>query len=124
MDQGCWSVSPTPGSTSRTAISSTLREMCIRDRFLACYNQARITTPSLHGKVKVIILSLIHIFLRDLAEPKRATEQLRDELERLQGDHAELKSRMAKLEARLENGAPAVRGGGTSSKKKGPGRKK
>jgi aminopeptidase N len=45
--------------------------------------------------------------MRDLAEPRRASEQLRDELERLQGDHAELKARMAKLEARLETKAPA-----------------
>jgi aminopeptidase N len=84
--------------------------------------------PSLRDRLDVDldprVRRRIREVLRDLAEPKRATEQLRDELERLQGDHAELKSRMAKLEARLENGAPAVRGGGTSSKKKGPGRKK
>jgi aminopeptidase N len=40
--------------------------------------------------------------LRDLAEPKRPTEGLRDDLERLQGEHADLKSRLAKLEARLD----------------------
>ncbi len=45
--------------------------------------------------------------MRDLAEPKRATEPLRDELEKLQGEHSELKARMAKLEARVaeEGGA-------------------
>jgi aminopeptidase N len=40
--------------------------------------------------------------LRDLAEPKRATDALRDDLERLQGEHAELRSRLSKLEARQE----------------------
>jgi aminopeptidase N len=40
--------------------------------------------------------------LRDLAEPKRPTEALRDEIDRLQTEHAELKSRLSKLEARLE----------------------
>jgi len=55
--------------------------------------------------------------LRDLAEPKRATEQLRDELDRLQGDHADLRSRLAKLEARLE-ALPSDATRGRSSKKK------
>ena len=47
--------------------------------------------------------------MRDLAEPKRATEPLRDELEKLQGEHSELKARLAKLEARLvvSDGPPA-----------------
>jgi aminopeptidase N len=39
--------------------------------------------------------------LRDLAEPRRAAEPLRDELERLQSDHTELKARLARLEARV-----------------------
>ena len=39
--------------------------------------------------------------LRDLAEPKRGTEPLRDELEKLQSEHGELKARLAKLEAQL-----------------------
>lgn len=38
--------------------------------------------------------------MRDLAEPKRATEQLRDELEKLQSEHQELKTRLAQLEAK------------------------
>jgi aminopeptidase N len=48
--------------------------------------------------------------MRDLAEPKRATEQLRDELEKLQSEHLELKTRLAKLEATLwdERGAPTA----------------
>jgi aminopeptidase N len=48
--------------------------------------------------------------MRDLAEPKRATEQLRDELEKLQSEHQELKTRLAKLEATLggERGAPSA----------------
>jgi aminopeptidase N len=39
--------------------------------------------------------------LRDLAEPKRGTEPLREELDKLQNEHGELKTRMAKLEAQL-----------------------
>jgi aminopeptidase N len=61
--------------------------------------------------------------LRDMAEPKRATEHLRDEFERLEGDHADLKARIAKLEARLEHGASGA-GGSASSKKKRAARKK
>ena len=37
--------------------------------------------------------------LRDLGEPKRAADTLREELDKLQGEHAELKTRLAKLEA-------------------------
>jgi aminopeptidase N len=44
--------------------------------------------------------------LRDLAEPKRATEGLRDEIDRLQTEHADLRSRLSKLEARLEGERP------------------
>jgi aminopeptidase N len=45
--------------------------------------------------------------IRDLAEPKRAIEPLRDDLERLQSEHGELKARLAKLEAHFgEAGAP------------------
>jgi aminopeptidase N len=62
--------------------------------------------------------------LRDLVEPRRASEQLREELEKLQGDHADLKTRLAKLEARLEAGRPsdateAPRAPKTKRKKKG-----
>jgi aminopeptidase N len=46
--------------------------------------------------------------LRDLAEPRRATEAVREDLEKLQGEHAELKVRLAKIEARFlgDVGAP------------------
>jgi cell division septum initiation protein DivIVA len=37
--------------------------------------------------------------IRDLGEPRRAADQLRDELDKLQTEHAELKARIAKLEA-------------------------
>jgi aminopeptidase N len=40
--------------------------------------------------------------LRDLGEPRRATEQLRDELDKLEGQCADLRSRVAKLEARVD----------------------
>jgi aminopeptidase N len=45
--------------------------------------------------------------LRDLAEPRRATEAVREELEKLQGEHADLKVRLAKVEARLGGGPDA-----------------
>jgi aminopeptidase N len=37
--------------------------------------------------------------LRDLTEPRRAADQARDEIERLQAEHAALKVRLAKIEA-------------------------
>jgi hypothetical protein len=39
--------------------------------------------------------------LRDFGDSKRAADAMRDELERLQDAHIELKGRLAKLEARL-----------------------
>jgi aminopeptidase N len=49
--------------------------------------------------------------IRDLAEPKRAIEPLRDDLERLQSEHGELKARLAKLEAHFgEATAPRPKG--------------
>jgi aminopeptidase N len=43
--------------------------------------------------------------LRDLGgEGKRAMEPLREELEKLQGEHGDLRARMAKLEARFGDG--------------------
>jgi aminopeptidase N len=42
--------------------------------------------------------------LRDLVEPRRATEPLRDELEKMQAEQGELRARLAKLEANLEKG--------------------
>ncbi|MCL2449914.1 MAG: HEAT repeat domain-containing protein [Polyangiaceae bacterium] len=47
--------------------------------------------------------------LRDLAEPKRGTDALRDELERLQSEHADLKARLAKVEARALGGSASPR---------------
>jgi aminopeptidase N len=58
--------------------------------------------------------------MRDLAEPRRATEPLRDELEKLQGEHGELKARMAKLEANFagESGLGMKKGIETKAKTK------
>ncbi|HXN32149.1 MAG TPA: hypothetical protein VN894_09815, partial [Polyangiaceae bacterium] len=59
--------------------------------------------------------------MRDLAEPKRATETLREELEKLQGEHSELKARMAKIEARVagdgDAAASIVTGAGAEAKR-------
>ncbi|HEY4015486.1 MAG TPA: M1 family aminopeptidase [Polyangiaceae bacterium] len=44
--------------------------------------------------------------LRDLNEPKRAAEPLREELDKLQDEHRDLKSRLAKLEAQVVSSAP------------------
>ncbi|HXX70088.1 MAG TPA: HEAT repeat domain-containing protein [Polyangiaceae bacterium] len=40
--------------------------------------------------------------LRDLADPKRGVDQMRDELEKLQTEHSDLKARLAQVEARVE----------------------
>jgi aminopeptidase N len=40
--------------------------------------------------------------MRDLGEPRRAADQLREELDKLQSEHGELKTRLAKLEALLQ----------------------
>jgi aminopeptidase N len=45
--------------------------------------------------------------VRDLGEPKRPADSLRDELDKLQSDHQELKARLSRIEARQENGAAA-----------------
>lgn len=55
--------------------------------------------------------------MRDLAEPKRATEQLRDELEKLQSEHHELKARLAKLEAKLGEEAGTAPAGSGEAKR-------
>jgi aminopeptidase N len=47
--------------------------------------------------------------MRDLAEPRRAVDPLRDELDKLQGEHAEVKTRLAKLEVRLKAGLDGLR---------------
>ena len=54
--------------------------------------------------------------MRDLAEPKRATEPLRDELDKLQGEHSELKARLAKLEARVDGSNGQLAGGKAAPK--------
>jgi aminopeptidase N len=66
----------------------------------------------------------IREILRDLSEPRRAADALREELDKLQGEHADLKTRLAKLEARVgtdggakSNGAPAA--GAPAAKKAG-----
>jgi aminopeptidase N len=45
--------------------------------------------------------------MRDLAEPKRGSEQLRDELDRLQSEHADVKARLAKVEALVSTASGA-----------------
>ena len=45
--------------------------------------------------------------VRDIGEPRRMADGLREELDRLQGEHQELKVRLAKLEAQLGPAAPA-----------------
>jgi aminopeptidase N len=52
--------------------------------------------------------------LRELTEPKRSGDALREELDKLQGEHSDLKARLAKLEARLG-------GEGEGEPKAGPG---
>jgi aminopeptidase N len=69
--------------------------------------------------------------VRDLAEPRRASDQLRDDLEKLQTEHQELKARLAKLEAQLgeppatptpgKNASRSTPGGGAG---KGKGKKR
>jgi aminopeptidase N len=41
--------------------------------------------------------------VRDLGEPKRAADSLREELEKLQSEHLDLKARLAKLEAGVQS---------------------
>jgi aminopeptidase N len=50
----------------------------------------------------------IREILRDLNEPRRATDALREELEKLQGEHADLKVRLAKIEARVGSDSKAA----------------
>jgi aminopeptidase N len=57
--------------------------------------------------------------IRDMAEPRRAADQLREELDRLQGEHLELKARMAKLEARLDGGGASDQAKGSDGKASG-----
>jgi aminopeptidase N len=75
--------------------------------------------------------------LRDLAEPKRPADALREEIDRLQTEQVELKSRLAMLEARLDedrdgereakgarDAGPSKPKGGASAKTKKSGRTK
>jgi aminopeptidase N len=48
--------------------------------------------------------------LRDLAEPRRGAEPVREELDRLQVEHGELKARLVRLEAQLAGGPPRPSG--------------
>jgi len=68
--------------------------------------------PALHERLEVDldarVRRRIREVIRDLAEPRRGAEQLRDEIEKLRADHAELKARLAKVEARL--GGPVDNG--------------
>ncbi len=57
---------------------------------------------------------------RDLTEPRRAADQLREEIERLQVEHSGLKARLARLEA----GLGGSKGGPRKEKKKGKGKRK
>jgi aminopeptidase N len=56
--------------------------------------------------------------VRDLGEPKRPADALREDLDRLQGEHQELKTRLAKLEAG-QGGATSEPSKGSKHKKKG-----
>ena len=47
--------------------------------------------------------------LRDLTEPRRAPEAIREELEKLQGEHSDLKARLAALEARVGGSSESKR---------------
>jgi aminopeptidase N len=57
--------------------------------------------------------------LRDLGGERKHAEQLKDDFEKLQGEHAELKARVSKLEARI---APAKSRKGESAAKRRPSR--
>jgi aminopeptidase N len=65
--------------------------------------------PSLRDRLEIEldtrVRRRIREVLRDLAEPRRASEQLRDELEKLQAEHVELKVRLATVEARVGGAA-------------------
>jgi aminopeptidase N len=52
--------------------------------------------------------------VRDLGEPRRPADALREELDKLQTDHQELKARLTRLEARHENGSAAGQGSAIS----------
>ncbi|MGH7298213.1 MAG: HEAT repeat domain-containing protein, partial [Polyangiaceae bacterium] len=59
--------------------------------------------------------------VRDLGEPKRATDSLREELEKLQAEHQELKARLARLEVSAQpqaSGGEGERAPETRRKKK------
>jgi aminopeptidase N len=60
----------------------------------------------------------IREILRDLNEPRRAADALRDELEKLQTEHADLKVRLAKIEARVTGTGDA--NGGKPGRSSGP----
>jgi aminopeptidase N len=67
--------------------------------------------PALRERIEVDldarVRRRIREVLRDLAEPRRATDALREELEKVRSEHAELKTRLAKIEARFDAGPSA-----------------
>jgi aminopeptidase N len=66
----------------------------------------------------------IREILRDLNEPRRAADALREDLEKIQTEHAELKVRLAKLEARFQgNGASEAKDGAARTAPPGPAKK-
>jgi aminopeptidase N len=64
--------------------------------------------------------------LRDLAEPRRAADAVREDLEKLQVEHSELKVRLAKIEARFADdvGAPPANKAAKKTAKKTKSRRK
>jgi aminopeptidase N len=62
--------------------------------------------------------------VRDLGEPKRPSDSLREELDKLQTDHQELKARLSKLEALRDNDGASVEATTTASEPSTPDRAK
>jgi len=62
--------------------------------------------------------------VRDLGEPRRAADTMREELDKLQADHHELKARLARLEASQDGVGPSTaKVGSTGKARKGPKRR-
>jgi len=84
--------------------------------------------PALHDRLDsdldARVRRRIREVMRDLAEPRRASDQLRDDVEKIQGEHADMKARLAKMEARVDGVTPKKAPATTSKKKKKKGRKR
>jgi aminopeptidase N len=85
--------------------------------------------PALRDRLEVDLDSRvrrrIREAMRELGEPRRAGDQLREEFEKLLGEQADLKGRVARLEARLDGDRAAqAPGAGDSKRKKRQKRKK